>query len=142
MTAKKKTAKKKAALKTPTKKASSGGAFKATALSPSGWKSRPAPGRSFAVEKSIPNYFAELLRETLEDIAESQVAVSKATGIPTPHLTEMKLGRRRITPENDLRFSRYFGITPGYFLRLQLRFDLEMAEKTLGPTVNKEVIPA
>jgi len=54
----------------------------------------------------------------------------------------MKKGRRRITPEADLRLSRYFGITPGYFLRLQLRFDLESAQEEIGETVEKEVVPA
>ena len=64
---------------------------------------------------SIENYAAALLCETLEEIEASQIEVARATGIPAPHLTEMKKGRRRITPEVDLRLSRYFGLTPGYF---------------------------
>jgi addiction module HigA family antidote len=90
----------------------------------------------------IENYAAEVLRETLEDIGVSQAEVARATGIPAPHLSEMKKGRRRFTPEVDLRFSRYFGITPGYFLRLQLRFDLETVTEEAGERVEKEVIPA
>ncbi len=90
----------------------------------------------------IENYAAEVLRETLEDLESPQAEVARATGIPAPHLSEMKKGRRRFTPEADLRLSRYFGITPGYFLRLQLRFDLETAKEDLGARVAKEVIPA
>ena len=90
----------------------------------------------------IENYAAALLCETLEEIEASQIDVARATGIPAPHLTEMKKGRRRITPEVDLRLSRYFGLTPGYFLRLQLRFDLETAREQIGDAVEKEVIPA
>lgn len=90
----------------------------------------------------IENYAAEVLREILEDIEASQVEVARATGIPAPHLSEMKKGRRRFTPEADLRLSRYFGIAPGYFLRLQLRFDLETVKEESGDRVEKEVIPA
>ncbi len=89
----------------------------------------------------IENYAAALLCETLEEIEVTQIDVARATGIPAPHLTEMKKGRRRITPEADLRLSRYFGITPGYLLRLQLRFDLETAREQVGEAVEKEVVP-
>ena len=80
---------------------------------------------------SIPllNYFAETLRETLDEWHESQIAISAATGIPPSHLSQMKMGRRRCTPEYDLRLSRYFGIEAGYWLRLQLSYELQRAER-------------
>ena len=90
----------------------------------------------------IENYAAAILCETLEEIEVSQIDVSRATGVPAPHLTEMKKGRRRITPEAGLRLSRYFGITPGYLLRLQLKFELETAREQIGDVVEREVIPA
>ena len=55
------------------------------------------------------------------------------TGIPSPHLTDMKKSRRRCTPEYDLRFSRYFGTSPGFWLRLQLDYDLMRAEREVQP---------
>lgn len=90
---------------------------------------RAGTKRKSAVKHVIPieNYAAEVLAETLEAMEATQIAVAEATGIPAPHLTEMKKGRRRFTPEADLRLSRYFGMSPGYFLRMQLRFDLETA---------------
>ena len=91
---------------------------------------------------SIENYAADILKETLEEIEAPQVEVARATGIPAPHLSQMKKGIRRFTPEYDLRLSRYFGITPGYFLRLQLRFDLESAKEQIGEKIFKEVKPA
>lgn len=46
---------------------------------------------------SIPllNYFAETLRETLDEWHESQIVIATATGIPPSHLSQMKMGRRR-----------------------------------------------
>jgi addiction module HigA family antidote len=82
-------------------------------------------------DTSIPllNYFAETLRETLDEWPESQIQISRATGIPPSHLSQMKMGKRRCTPEYDLRLSRYFGIEAGYWLRLQLSYELQRAER-------------
>ncbi len=54
----------------------------------------------------LPNAFAETLRETLEESPASQKEISEATGIPVARLSEMKTGKRRCTPEHDLRLSR------------------------------------
>lgn len=90
----------------------------------------------------LQNYFAETLRETLEDWGRTQKEISDNTGIIPSHLSEMKTGKRRCTPEYDLRLSRYFGIDPGYFLRLQLNYDLEKVQTELGDTIRRDVQPA
>ena len=88
---------------------------------------------------SIPllNYFAETLRETLDEWHESQIAIATATGIPPSHLSQMKNGKRRCTPEYDLRLSRYFRIDPGYWMRLQLSYELKRAERESGDLIAK-----
>ena len=83
------------------------------------------------------NYFAETLRETLDEWHESQAQVSEATGIPPSHLSQMKKGKRRCTPEYDLRLSRYFGIEPGYWMRLQLSYDLNRTQQESGELIAK-----
>jgi addiction module HigA family antidote len=87
------------------------------------------------------NFFAETLRETLDEWDVSQAEVSRMTGIPSPHLTDMKKSRRRCTPEYDLRFSRYFGTSPGFWLRLQLDYDLMRAARENGERIEREVQP-
>jgi len=96
-------------------------------------------------EREIPlqNYFAETLRDILENGTVKPAQVAAATGIPAPHLSEMKSGRRRITPENDLRLSRYFRIDSGFFLRLQMKFELEKAGRENAAAIEAiEPIPA
>jgi hypothetical protein len=53
-----------------------------------------------------PIFFAETLRETLDEWDVSKAEVSRMTGIPSPHLTDMKKSRLRCTLEYDLRFGR------------------------------------
>ena len=89
----------------------------------------------------LMNFFAEMLRETLDEWDVSQAEVSRMTGIPSPHLADMKKGRRRCTPEYDLRLSCYLGTSQGYWLRLQLDHDLVRAERESGEQISREVTP-
>ena len=87
------------------------------------------------------NFFAETLRETLEESGLSQAEISRRCGIPAPHLTQMKQGKRRCTPEYDLRLSAVFGITPGMWMSLQLDYEFMRAEREKGAMIRREVKP-
>lgn len=87
------------------------------------------------------NPFSETLREIMEDTPLSQKDIATATGIVPSHLSEMKHGKRRITPEHDLRLSHFLGMSPGFFLRLQLHHDLELAQKKCGKTIRNQIKP-
>jgi hypothetical protein len=47
----------------------------------------------------LMNFFAETLRDTLDEWDVSQAEVSRMTGIPSPHLTDMKKSCRRSRSE-------------------------------------------
>jgi addiction module HigA family antidote len=87
----------------------------------------------------LENFFAVTLKETLEEWPAKMTEVANATGIPLPHLSAMKNGKRRCTPEYDLRLSRYFGTSNGYWMRLQLSFDMEKAERSKGLEIDRSV---
>ena len=88
------------------------------------------------------NFFAETLRETLEESSLSQAEISRRCGIPAPHLTQMKQGKRRCTPEYGLRLSCFFGITPGMWMNLQLDYEFMRADREKGAAIRKEVQPS
>lgn len=90
----------------------------------------------------LPNAFAETLRETLEEWPSTQKDIAVATGILPSHLSEMKSGRRRCTPEYDLRLSRFFGMEEGFWMRLQLHYEMQRARIELGERIRSEVQPA
>jgi len=87
------------------------------------------------------NFFAETPRETLGESSLSQAEIARRCGIPAPHLTQMKQGKRRCTPEYDLRLSCFFGITPGLWMNLQLDYEFMRAEREKGHAIRKEVRP-
>lgn len=90
----------------------------------------------------LPNAFAETLRETLDEWPSTQKDIATATGILASHLSEMKSGKRRCTPEYDLRLSRFFGMEEGFWMRLQLNYEMQRTKIELGKQINAEVKPA
>jgi|TARA_B110000967_G_scaffold195912_1_gene225926 addiction module HigA family antidote len=86
------------------------------------------------------NAAAVTLREILEQIPVSQKTIAENTGIPSAHLSGLKNGTRRFTPEYDLRLSRCFKQSEGFWLRLQLRADLRKA-KAAQPDIKTQVTP-
>ena len=91
--------------------------------------------------KTIPNSFAETLRDVLEGNPLTQKELAQALGISAPHLSEMKYGKRSCSAEYDLRLSRYFGTSEGFWLRLQTAYQLRVAKAKKGASIEKEVRP-
>jgi antitoxin HigA-1 len=65
-----------------------------------------------------------LAEEFLRPLALSQSALARALNVPPRRINEIVLGKRSIAADTDLRLTRYFGLTPGFFLGLQADFDL------------------
>ncbi|MDJ0903595.1 MAG: HigA family addiction module antitoxin [Xenococcus sp. MO_188.B8] len=75
----------------------------------------------------------EILKEEfLEEIGMSQNALAKAIAVPSNRIHAIVNGTRRVTADTDLRLCRYFGLSEGYFLRLQNTYELMEAKRKLG----------
>ena len=67
--------------------------------------------------------------EFLEPLALSQNALALAIGVPSNRINAIIRGQRSITADTDLRLTKYFGLSKGYFLHLQNNFELLKAEQ-------------
>jgi addiction module HigA family antidote len=54
----------------------------------------------------------------------SQNALARALGVPPRRINEIVLGKRAVTADSDLRLARYFGMSDGFFIGLQVDFEL------------------
>jgi addiction module HigA family antidote len=54
-------------------------------------------------------------------------------------LSEIVRGQRAITAETALRLGRYFGTGAAFWVNLQARYDLALAERDFGEQIAKEV---
>ena len=61
----------------------------------------------------------------------SQNALARAIGVAPSRITDIVNGRRGITADTDLRLSRLFGLSEGYFLRLQEHIETTIAKQKI-----------
>jgi antitoxin HigA-1 len=73
-----------------------------------------------------------LLEEFLKPLDLSQNALPRAVGVPPRRINEIVLGLRALTADTDLRLARYFRLSEGFFLGLQMDFDLMQQRRALG----------
>lgn len=89
-----------------------------------------------------PVHPGEILRdEFLKPMDLSVYALARALGISRPRLNDIVLGRRGVTTDTALRLGRYFGMTPEFWINLQTRYDLDVAERTVRVQIEQEVEP-
>jgi len=65
-----------------------------------------------------------LMEEFLKPMELSQTALANAIHVPPRRINEIVLGKRAVTADTDLRLARYFGMSEGFFLRLQTDYEL------------------
>jgi addiction module HigA family antidote len=65
-----------------------------------------------------------LLEEFLRPMGLSQNALARAVHVAPRRINEIVLGKRDVTADTDLRLARYFGLSEGFFLGLQMDYDL------------------
>ena len=78
-----------------------------------------------------------LLEEFLKPMGLSQYRLAKEIGVPAQRIGEIVAGRRSITADTDLRLCRFFGLSEGWWLRGQARYDIECAKDALAKTLAK-----
>jgi len=71
----------------------------------------------------------EFLKEIVDEMGLSQVALAQALGISTMRVSHVLKGTRPVSAELALRLGRVMGQTPQYWLNLQASYDLKIAER-------------
>lgn len=76
-----------------------------------------------------------LAEEFLKPLAMSNYRLAKEIGVPAQRIGEILAGRRAITADTDLRLCRFFGLSDGWWLRLQADFDTQIAKASLSKSL-------
>jgi len=78
-----------------------------------------------------------LKEEFMDPFGITAYRLAKDTGISNMAISEIVRGKRGISPRVALRLSKYFGVSEGYFSRLQLQYDLDLIKEKEGSEVDK-----
>jgi antitoxin HigA-1 len=71
----------------------------------------------------------EMLREEfLKPMGLSQKELADAIHVPFQRINEIVSGKRGMTPSTALRLAKFFGMSAGFWLNLQMACDLQSAE--------------
>ncbi len=93
-------------------------------------------------KKLPPIHPGEILNEEfLEPMGISQYRLAKSLSVPARRINEIVHGKRAITADTAIRLARYFGTSPQFWMNLQGRYDLDVAEDRNADRIRKEVSP-
>ena len=71
----------------------------------------------------------------------SQNKLAIALHVPARRINEIVLGKRSVTADTALRLARYFGMSPQFWLGLQMDYELDVAEDAVEERIEKEIQP-
>ena len=93
-------------------------------------------------KKIPPIHPGETIREDiLKPLGLSVNRLAMDLHVPVTRMHEIVNGRRSITADTALRLARYLGTSAQFWLNLQARYDLEIAEDQLAVRIEDEVRP-
>lgn len=69
----------------------------------------------------------------------SQNRLAVDLGVPPRRINEIVQGKRRVTADTALRLARYFGMSPQFWLGLQMDYDLDCEVDKLAGRLEHEV---
>jgi len=78
-----------------------------------------------------------LLEEFLKPMGITQYRLAKEIGVSQRRIGEIIAGSRGITADTGLRLSRFFGMSEGFWVGLQLDYDATVAKEKLGSALSK-----
>jgi len=87
----------------------------------------------------LPIHPGRILKRELaaRDLSANRLALGLR--VPSGRITDILNGKRGVTPETALRLARFFGTSADFWMNLQIRYDLTIAEQSIGAKVTAEV---
>jgi len=80
-----------------------------------------------------------LLEEFMKPMGVSINRLARDIAVPPGRVSGIVNGKRAITADTALRLGRYFGTSPEVWMGLQTDYELRIAQRTIGPEVEKRV---
>ena len=80
-----------------------------------------------------------LLEDFMKPLGLTQYRIAHDIGVTPIRISQIVHGQRSISVDTAMRLARYFGTSAAVWLRLQVRYDLEVAQGQLSDRINREV---
>ena len=92
--------------------------------------------------RTAPLHPGEMLREEfMKPLGLSSNALAMELRVPVTRISEIVRERRGITADTALRLALYFNMSPEFWMRLQMDFDLESASDAEETAIHEAIRP-
>jgi addiction module HigA family antidote len=88
----------------------------------------------------VPIHPGRILRRELAARGMSANRLALALRVPSGRITSILNGKRAISADTALRLARHFGTSARFWMNLQTRYDLTVAERDHGIRIAAEVV--
>jgi addiction module HigA family antidote len=78
-----------------------------------------------------------LMQEFLIPMEITQYRLAKEIGVPQRRIGEIVVGKRAVSADTGLRLSRFFGMSDGFWIGLQMDYEAAAAKDALAPILGK-----
>ena len=93
-------------------------------------------------KKLKPVHPGEMLREEfLKPYGISMTKLAIDLHVPVTRIADIAAERRGITSDTALRLARYFHTTPEFWMNMQVKYELDVAEDERLPEIERVVHP-
>ena len=75
------------------------------------------------------------MEDSIEGFGITQNKLAVSIGVPPRRINEIVHGKRGITADTALRLERYFGVSAQFWLNLQTRYELDLAEDRVAEQI-------
>lgn len=84
------------------------------------------------IQSQNPSAGDILQHEFMNELGLSQNALARAIDVPPNRIHAIVHNLRRITADTDLRLCKFFGLSEGYFLRLQTSCEIMATKRSIA----------
>lgn len=88
--------------------------------------------------KLLPLHPGELLKQEMAERGLSIHSLGRALHVPATRIHAIVNGHRGITADTSARLGRYFGASPGFWLKMQASYDIRSLD---AHKIEREVLP-
>lgn len=80
-----------------------------------------------------------LYEDVMQELDLSANQVAQILGVPANRISEIVRGRRAVTADTALRLAEWLGTSAEFWMRLQEKYDLEVARMQSGEDIRQQV---
>lgn len=86
-----------------------------------------------------PIHPGEVLAGELDELGMTAAELARALHVPSNRLYQLIGGKRAMTADTALRLEQWLGVSAGFWLNLQKRYELDIATEQIGDEIKRTV---